>query len=349
MVVGVVGDLAALGPDPRVGVRETGLVDAEVEEGGRRPGAVEDAEDRDGVGARAVVEGQVDRAAGALLQRALQVLGARRLLGRDRRLGAAGRLRLARGRLGFGFAGTVGLRWAGRSGGLRRGGDLRGGLGPSVSAWPSGSPPWRAASAWPPSSAGLEVLSSAGVGTADGDPISWPTIVLRAEESRPTTTPIVIEAKRTRTSRRTARRMITTRRQRGGGARRTLSARSNYLAIMCIPQAASRSDADESPSRFGCVTDCSPSARCIDRLTIGRPGGDHDGCGGRPGLRAAGRRVGHGPPLAGPQLGQSTVEGQRCPEQTLGESGREIGVARCGPDRRSRSPCRAARPCRSGS
>ena len=146
--------------------------------------------------------------------------------------------------------------------------------------------------------AGLEVLSSAGVGTADGDPISWPTIVLRAEESSPTTTPIVMEPNRTRTSRRTARRMITTRRQRGGGARRTLSARSNYLAIMCIPQAASRSDADESPYRFGCVTDCSPSARCIDRLTIGRPRGDHDGCGGDQacGRQAAGYGTGRPSP-----------------------------------------------------
>jgi hypothetical protein len=66
---------------------------------------------------------------------------------------------------------------------------------------------------------GLGSSSAGSGGIADGDLTSWPTIALRADESSPTITPIVTEAKRTRTSRRTARRMITTRRRRGGTAR----------------------------------------------------------------------------------------------------------------------------------
>jgi hypothetical protein len=68
-----------------------------------------------------------------------------------------------------------------------------------------------------------EAVSSAGDGTADGDLTSCLTIALRADESRPTITPMVREAKRIRTSMRTARRMITTRCPLAGEARRTLS------------------------------------------------------------------------------------------------------------------------------
>ena len=57
-----------------------------------------------------------------------------------------------------------------------------------------------------------------------------------------------------------------------------------------------------------------------------RPGG-----GGRPGLRAARRRVGHRPrSLAGEQLGESPVERGGGRQQPVGQPGRGVADARCG-------------------